>query len=354
MPDTETSDTETAAAEVSSVTVSPTPASRRGGRRPTEYVAQSALLVVLAAMVATFWALRPGSFATTGNVQAILNQSSVLAIFGVAVTVVLLAGEFDLAFPNITDTTVILVGVLVTTAGLHSLPGVLVAAAAGLALAVGFGVLSGVALAIGRIPSFVATLAVASLAGGVELALQSRIGGGLKQISTLDLPRPLQDLGAYTVFGTGLRIGVLVALIVAGLVWGLLRGTVLGRHIHAVGGNPDAAYLAAVPVARTRIVVFALTGLLAGIAALVSVSQQGYFNGSSPPLLLQSYTVAFLGTAVLARRRFTIGGTLVAVLFLSVLSNGLGLLNQPTWIASVVNGVVLLTAVVLTRRGRGR
>lgn len=84
------------------------------------------------------------------------------------------------------------------------------------------------------------------------------------------------------------------------------------------------------------------------------MTTKSLFSSLVPPLLLQSYTVAFLGTAVLARRRFTIGGTLVAVLFLSVLSNGLGLLNQPTWIASVVNGVVLLTAVVLTRRGRGR
>jgi ribose/xylose/arabinose/galactoside ABC-type transport system permease subunit len=101
-----------------------------------------------------------------------------------------------------------------------------------------------------------------------------------------------------------------------------------------------------------RITVFVLVGVLAGIAAVIGLSERGYFNGASPPLLLQSYTVAFLGTAVFALRRFTIGGTVVAVLFLQTLSNGLGLLNQPTWIVSVINGLVLLTAVVLTRRGR--
>lgn len=87
---------------------------------------------------------------------------------------------------------------------------------------------------------------------------------------------------------------------------------------------------------------------------MVGLSERGYFNGASPSLLLQAYTVAFLGTAVFALRRFTVLGTLVAVLFIQTLSNGLGLLNEPTWIVSVINGVVLLSAVVLTRRrGRG-
>jgi ribose transport system permease protein len=334
------------------VTANPRP-SGRGGRGPTEYLAKSALLVVFVLMVAAFWVLRPDTFATASNFQAILNQSSVLAIFGVGVTVVLLSAEFDLAFPNIADNSIIVMGLLVTTVGLQSPLGIVLAIAVGLGVSTCFGALSGTALAIGKVPSFVASLAVGSLAMGLELGLQSKIGLGLKQISTLDLPEPLQKLGTYSVPGTGLRIGVFVALIVAASVWLLLRSSILGRHIHAVGGNPDAAYLAGVPVAKVRILVFTLSGFLAGIAGVIALSQQGYFYGASPPLLLQAYTVAFLGTAVLGRRRFTVGGTLISVMFLGVMSNGLGLLNQPTWITSVVNGTVLLTAVLLTtRRGR--
>lgn len=337
-------------AEVSSSPLPPVPISAGGGRRPADLVARSTLLVVFAAMVATFWILRPDTFATSSNLQAILNQAAVVAIFGVAVTVVLLSGEFDLAFPSIADSTTILIGILVTTAGLTSTLGVTTALLGGLAVAATFGLLSGTALAIGKVPSFVASLAVGSLATGVELGLQDRIDGGLKQISTLDLPPALQDIGQFTIPGTELRIGVLIAAVVAISVWLLLRSTVFGRHVHAVGGNADAAYLAGVPVARVRILVFTLAGLLGGVAAFVSIVQQGYFFGASPPLLLQTYTVAFLGTAVLARRRFSIGGTITAVLFLAVLANGLGLLNKPTWITSLVNGAVLLTAVVLTRR----
>jgi ribose transport system permease protein len=349
MADTLTTETAAAApAQAPAPGVTP-----RGGGQWPERFAKSALVAVFVAMVAVFVILRPNTFATQSNLAVIINSSAVLMIFGCAVTVVLLCGEFDLAFPYIADAVAVTIGVLVTVHGMHSGVAVVAAVGIGVVVATLFGIGSGAALAIGRVPSFVATLAIGSVAAGFELAVQGKIAGGLKQISTLSLPLGIQKLGTETFFGTAIRLTVVVAIVVVGAVWLLLRFSVLGRHIYAVGGNADAAFLAAVPVTRVRILVFALSGALAGIAGVVGLADHGYFNGSSPPLLLQSYTVAFLGTAVFALRRFTIGGTVVAVLFLQTLTNGLSLLNQPTWIVSMVNGSVLLTAVVLTRR-RGR
>ncbi|MGW5520154.1 ABC transporter permease [Nocardia africana] len=307
-------------------------------------------MIVFAVMVTGFAVARPESFATQANFAVIVNSSAVLMIFGCAVTVVLLAGEFDLAFPYITDAVAVTIGVLMTAQGMHSGAAAFLAVGIGILVATLFGLASGTALSIGKVPSFVATLAVGSVAAGFELAVQGKITGGLKQISNLALPAGLQKLGTTQIWGTAIHPTVVIAAVVAIVVWVILRSTVFGRRIYAVGGNADAAYLAAVPVTRVRVLVFVLSGALAGIAAVVGLAEHGYFSGSTPPLLLQSYTVAFLGTAVLALRRFTIGGTVVAVLFLATLTNGLSLLNQPTWIVSIVNGLVLLAAVILTRR----
>jgi ribose transport system permease protein len=354
MPDVSVAET-TQPPEGSAVeqTLTPHDSRKKGHAQVSEWIARFALVSIFAGMVLVFAILRPESFATMANLQTILNGAAVLTIFACAVTVVLLAGEFDLSFPYVADSSALIIGVLVTTTMASTGASTLLAVVIGIVVATGFGLVNGFAVALGKVPSFVATLAVGSIAAGIELATQGKISGGLKQISTMSLPESLQNLGTMTIGSTDLRLGVLVAGIVALVTWVLLRFTVFGRHVLAVGGNAEAAFLASVPVARTRIAAFAYVGLLAGIASIIGLIQRGYYNGASPGLLLQAYTVAFLGTAFLAMRRFTILGTIVAVLFIQTLANGLALLNEPTWIVSVVNGVVLLAAVVLTRR-RGR
>ncbi len=332
-----------------------TEAQHSGGHRTqwADVVGRWAFLVVFALVVMVFWAMRPNTFGTLGNLSIVINRAAIPLILGCAVTLVLSCSEFDLAGPNLADFGSVVIGVLVTTGGMQSGIGPWLAIAAGLLCPLTFGAVTGAAVTYGRVPSFVASLAVGSAAAGMELATQSRIEGGLKQIVTIALPDQIRDLNTTTLLWTNIRLSVLIAFGVALSIWITLRFTVFGRHVLAIGGNADAAYLAAVPITRVRLIVFTVAGLLAGVAGLLGLAERGYFTGASPPLLLQSYTAAFLGTAVLALRRFTIGGTAAAVLFLQVMSNGLGLLNQPTWIVSVVNGTVLLTAVVLTR-GRHR
>jgi ribose transport system permease protein len=306
--------------------------------RIVDGIKQWGLVIVFVAIIATFAIIEPATFLTQRNAINILNNSPSLILFSVAATVALIIGEFDLSFPAVADLVCVILGVLVTAFGWTSGGGIVA------------GVINGFFVARAFVPSFVATLAIGSIAAGLELATQGFIPRAAKQISQIVLPPILQDLGSATVAGTSMKWSVVVAFLIAGGFWVFMRRTTPGRRAYAIGGNPMAAYLAGVPVGALRIAVFALIGAIAALAGIMMLGERGYFNMASPPLLLQAYTAAFLGAAVLAKKkRFDVLGSLFSVFVLLVLSNGLSLMNQPRWIASVISGLVLLIAVVLNR-----
>jgi ribose transport system permease protein len=308
------------------------------------------VVIVFALIVATFSILLPTTFLSVQNAVNVLNNSSVLVLFASAATLALVIGEFDLSFPAVADLVSVIAGVLVTTLGWASGASLGSAMLLGLVCGAVIGLVNGVFIAKAFVPSFVTTLAIGSIAAGLELAMQGAITGGAKQISQIVLPAPVQWIGSVTIGGSGIRWLVFVAFSVAALCWLFLRRTVPGRRAYAIGGNPMAAHLAGVPVARLRIAGFALIGGIAALGGLISLTERGYFNSASPPLLLQAYTAAFLGAAVFAKkRRFDIFGSVFAVFVLVVLNNGLSLLNQPRWIGSVISGAVLLVAVLANR-----
>jgi ribose/xylose/arabinose/galactoside ABC-type transport system permease subunit len=235
----------------------------------------------------------------------------------------------------------------VTSFGWSSGISLCAAMAIGLGCGALVGTISGLFIAKAFVPSFVTTLAVGSIAAGSELAVQTWIIGGAKQISQIVLPAQVQWLGAVTIPNLSIKWTVVVAFGISGLLWLLLRRTVPGRQAYAIGGNPVAAYLAGVPVARLRIIAFALIGAISALVGVMTLTERGYFNSASPPMLLQAYSAAFLGAAVFSKkRRFDVLGSIFSVFFLLVLSNGLSLLNQPRWIGSVISGAILLIAVL--------
>lgn len=308
------------------------------------------LVIVFGLILLTFSILEPVTFLSSRNAINILNNSAPLILLSMSATVALIIGEFDLSFPNVADLVGVVVGVLVTTYGFSSGWGLIGSVSIGFLIAAIIGALNGFLVAKVFVPSFVATLAIGSVAGGLELATQAGIGGGMKQISQIVLPPALQQIGRATVFDTPIKWSVVIAFGVAFALWAAMRGTTPGRRAYALGGNPMGAYLAGVPVAWLRVGAFTLIALLAASAGTINLVERGYFNGASPPLLLQSYTAAFLGAAVLTKKkRFDILGTLFAVFVLLVLTNGLSLMNQPRWISNVISGIVLLIAVILNR-----
>jgi ribose/xylose/arabinose/galactoside ABC-type transport system permease subunit len=301
----------------------------------------SLVLAFLAAFV-FFSVARPHTFLTWDNARAILDDSSVACVLAVGVTAILVIGEFDLS-----------VGFVAGFAGAAAVSGMAnhgLGAEAAVAVALGAGALAGlangVAVAYVRIPSFIATLAIGSIAAAIELAItKTAIFEGLS-------PRYL-ELATTDVASIPLRAIVAAATALVFLV--VLRAAVFGRHASAVGDNPAAAHLAGVPVARVRLVAFVLTGVTAGIAAVLVTSSAGqYYPNLGTGYLLPAYAAAFLGLSLGGGLRFNVLGSYLGVLLLGMVSTGLTMMNQPSWIAALVQGIVLLVAVAgiaVRRRG---
>jgi ribose/xylose/arabinose/galactoside ABC-type transport system permease subunit len=300
------------------------------------------LLIAFAAAFAFFSAARPNVFLTWANAQSILDDASVLGVLAVGVTFVLVLGEFDLS-----------IGAVAGLAAACSVAAMSYrdwSTASAIAIALGVGVLAGlvngIAVAYVRIPSFIATLAIGSIAGGVELAIaKTSIFEGLKQ-SYLDI--------ALTRYG-GISLRAIIAGGVTLLALVILRATVFGRNASAVGDNPAAARLTGVPVQRVKVIIFMLTGLTAGLAGvLVASSAQSYYPGLGTGFLLPAYAAAFLGLSMGGGLRFNVIGSYLGVLLLGMVTTGLTIMNQPNWIAALVQGGVLLAAVAgIAVRQRG-
>ena len=206
------------------------------------------LVIAFVGAFVFFSIARPDTFPTWDNARAILDQSSVLCVLAVGVTVVLVIGEFDLSIGFVTQLTA---AAAVSVMAFHAWPAwaaVLVALLAGVVA----GLANGIAVAHARIPSFVATLALGSIAGAIELAItKTTIFEGLD-------PDYL-EIATTTVLDIPLR--AIIAAGVAVLFMVLLRMTVYGRHAASVGDNATAARLAGVPVERVQVIAFVLTGL---------------------------------------------------------------------------------------------
>ena len=200
------------------------------------------LLIAFVGAFAFFSIAKTDIFLTWNNFQAILDDASVLSVLAVGVTVVLVIGEFDLSVGTVIGMTAAASVAAMSYRGAPAAAAILIALGAG-ALA---GLANGIAVAFVRIPSFIATLAIGSIAGGIELAItKSSIFEGLD-------PRFL-EIATIRVGGFSLRTFIAIGLALAFLV--ILRTTVFGRNASAVGDNPAAARLTGVPVQRVKVIV---------------------------------------------------------------------------------------------------
>jgi ribose transport system permease protein len=298
--------------------------------------------VAFVAAIVFFAVAQPDTFLTLDNARAILDDTSVLVVLAVGVTAVLVIGEFDLSIGFVVG--------LAAAAGVGAMGfrGWPVWAAIAIALGVGAiaGLANGLAVAYVRIPSFVATLAIGSIAAAVELAItKTSIFEGI--------PPSYLDIALTRVGTIPLRAIIAAAVVLLFLV--ILRATVFGRHASSIGDNPAAAVLAGVSVARVRVAAFVLAGLTAGLAAVLVTSSAGsYYPNLGTGYLLPAYAAAFLGLSLGSGLRFNVLGSYLGVLLLGTVTTGLTMMDQPSWVAALVQGVVLIVAVggiAIRRRG---
>ncbi|MFD8369602.1 substrate-binding domain-containing protein [Streptomyces sp. NPDC059688] len=310
---------------------STTGASAPGGLRRLllENGALTALIVLVIALSAL-----SGDFLTTDNLLNIGVQAAVTAILAFGVTFVIVSAGIDLSVGSVAALSAT---VLAWSATNHGVP-VFLALVLAVATGVAAGLVNGFLIAYGKLPPFIATLAMLSVARGLSLV----ISGGVP----IPFPDSVSHLG--DTLGDWLPVPVLVMVLMGVIAAVVLGRTYIGRSMYAIGGNEEAARLSGLRVKRQKLAIYALSGVFAAVAGVVLASR---LSSAQPQAAdgyeLDAIAAVVIGGASLAGGTGKASGTLIGALILAVLRNGLNLLNVSAFWQQVVIGVVIALAVLL-------
>ncbi|CAK6471295.1 ABC transporter permease [Peribacillus castrilensis] len=286
-------------------------------------------------------------FMTLNNIMNIARQSSINAILAIGMLLPILTAGIDLSVGSILAVSIMVMGIVSVTMGFSPILGLL----ACLVVGAGFGLLNGLLLTKLRLPHpFISTLGTMNIARGIALIITAAapIAG---------FPYLIQFLGRE--FVGPIPVSFLLVIVVYIIFHIFLTRTQTGRYIYAIGGNKEAARLSGINVDRVLIIVYTISGLMAGLAGLVMV---GRVN-SAFPLAGQSYELDAIAAVIIGGASFmggvgTVWGTLIGAMIIAVLRNGLNLLNVPADFQMAVIGFVIIAAVFVDvlrqRKGKKR
>lgn len=306
------------------------------------FLLENGALTALAILVVVM-SLLSDDFLTAQNLLNVGVQAAVIAILAFGVTFVIIAGGIDLSVGSVAALSATVLGFLATVQGVPIWSALPLAAATGVAC----GLVNGVLIAYGRLPSFIATLAMLSIGRGLSLVLSEG--------SPISLPDSVAVLGRS--LGGWLPVPVIIMLVMVLVTAVILRRTFAGRAMYAIGGNEEAARLSGIRVKRHQLGIYALSGLFAAVAGIILASRLA----SAQPQAAQGYELDAIAAVVIGGASLAGGvgsafGTLVGALILAVLRNGLNLLSVSAFWQQVVIGVVIAIAVLfdtLRRRSGG-
>jgi ribose transport system permease protein len=307
----------------------------------SQSLSRYSVLAAMAATIAVFCAARPSTFATQDNLEAILIQSSPLAVIAFGLTAVLVMNDFDLSFGAVVGLSGAVVVTLIAKSGVPWALAIVAGVGAGAAV----GTMNGVLTAYLGSAAFIVTLAIGTAATGIEFLItdQKSIYSGI--------PEAYANIGQGTLLGINFQIVVAVVVFLA--MYLLLQHSESGRRMYAVGGAPESARLAGVRVARLRLIGFMLAAALAACAGILLSAENGaYTPNAGTGMLLPAYAAAFLGTTVFGNGMFTALGTAVGVVFLGAVQNGLILLGLASAWVNIVQGGILVGALLAARMAR--
>jgi D-xylose transport system permease protein len=361
-------------------------------------------VIIGLAAVWIFFQTQNSNFLTSRNLSNLTLQMAVTAILAMAVVLVMVSGEIDLSLGSVTGVTSALLGILLTN---HHWS-VYTALAATFALGLGIGLLQGTITVLVGVPSFVVTLGGFLAWAGVQLSLIGPAGNlpvnnntiaaignsylghttawllavativvlagvellRLREWRRAGAPRPiirsvlrllliaggLSGVVAFLNSNFGVPYVLVLFLTVAAVLGWIMRRTFFGRYIYAVGGNREASRRAGVPVGAIRIAVLGLSGLLAGLAGVVSTSNlyATSANTGGSILLLEAIAAAVIGGTSLFGGRGRIYQALLGTLVIASVHNGLGLLGKAASTEDIATGTILVLAVSLDALNRRR
>jgi ribose transport system permease protein len=290
------------------------------------------VLGIIGAITAeTFW--------TRSNILTILQQASIVGVLSVGVTFVIIGGGIDLSVGK----AMALASVWCTTVSTQSYgPWVMVLCALAVGMAVGL--INGVLIAYGRVVPFIATLAMLASAQG----LAEWISDKQSQLVTQDA---INNLATKEPLGIPLLVWIFAVVAVLG--WIVLNRTTFGRRTFAVGGNIEAARLAGINVRRHTTLLYVLSGLCVGIAAIMITSLTTTGSSTHGDLYeLDAIAAVIIGGTALTGGRGTVVGSVIGVVIFTTISNLFILNNLQTETQNIAKGVIIVIAVLLQRRGR--
>lgn len=315
---------------------------RSGVRRVLDLVGvQNISLLVALAVLCTIIGSQNSSFFLGSNIKTIGTTVSIVGILSIMQTVVMLIGGLDISVGSAAGLTSVASAMIFMDTS-SAAAGILAALAIGLVL----GLFNGLVIVYGRVNAVIATLATyAGFRGLANVVSNGSAQGYTGTDSTFVW------LARKSLLGVPTLVWILVVLAV--VVHLVLRYTDVGRNIYAMGGNATAARLAGINLNRYVIGVYIAVGFVAAIAGVLLTARtgSGQPTSGSQGLELQSITAAALGGTALRGGKGTVISTILAVLLLGVLQNGLTILNVNSFWQDVAQGTLLVVAVVIQQRG---
>lgn len=277
------------------------------------------------------------NFLTVGNWMSLFTQMGPMAMLAAGETLIILTGGIDLSSGPLVGLTGMIAAGLVTTGHVNSF----LAIALMLCLGFLFGLFNGWLIGRFKMPAFMVTLAMGAIATGLTLVYS-------QGQSIMNLPTGFDYLGGGTI---GLIPVVLfVTAGIFAMLWGILHYSSFGQSIYAIGGNRMAAFLAGIRVSRIEMLTYGIAGVFYAIGGVL---ESGMLSSATPSagqdLILTPIAAVVIGGVSLSGGRGTIIGTLLGVVTLSMLVNGLDIINVSPFYQQLIYGLVILIAIVIDR-----
>ncbi len=321
------------------------------------FIRKYAIVIIFFAMFVGM-SLLSDAFLHPRNLVNVIRQISVVGMIAIGVTMVIITMGIDLSSGSVLALAAVFAASLAQQANWHDAkyPGltlpIIVPILAALAIGLLCGAINGGLIARFKIPPFIATLGMMTVARGFALLYSDRPVSGLT--STYNFIGQGEIFKVFPIPNQpplGIPIPIIILAVVGISAHVMLNHTRFGRHIYAVGGNEQAALISGLNVGRIKIGVYSIAGLLAGLAGLVLSSR----IGSGQPGLGVGYELDAIASAVIGGTSLsggvgTIWGTIIGALIIGVLNNGLDLLNVSAYWQTIIKGSIIVVAVIIDER----
>ncbi|MFO8063177.1 MAG: ABC transporter permease [Spirochaetota bacterium] len=287
-------------------------------------------ILLLAALLASI----SEQFLTVGNILNLLLQATVNATIAAGMTLVILTAGIDLSVGSVLALTAV-----VTADVLQMGVPVPLAMLTGFGLGAFVGLVNGLLVTEGKIPPFITTLGMMTLARGLAL---SYTGGR----PVTGLPQPFLNIGTTAILKIPTPVWIAAGIYAVGIL--ILSRTTLGRYIYAIGNNPVAARVAGLPVKVTTVSVYVMSGVLASLAGMILVARLD----SAQPVMgiryeLDAIAAVVVGGAALTGGEGTLSGTVLGALIMAMIANAINILNISPFYAQVLQGAVIISALLI-------